>query len=540
MKFYVTTPIYYVNDKPHIGSAYTTIACDALARAHRLRGEDVRFVTGLDENSQKNADAMAKAGETDLMTYLDRMAGLWETTWKETGISNDDFIRTTEERHLKAVERFWKASMAAGDIYLGSYDALYCEGCEEFKTETDLVDGKCPLHPNRELKKISEKNYFFKYASYRDELLKWYDTHPEIAQPESRLNEVRQYVTNHLSDISISREAASLSCGIPVPGDDSQRIYVWFDALINYISAVGFGTDDAMTETWWPADLHMVGKDILKFHCALWPAMLLSAAKTDPLLKKLQDEDRLLPKNVYVHGFFTINGQKMSKSLGNTIDPIDISKKYGIDPVRYYLLREIPFGDDGDFSTARLEERYASDLANTLGNLVQRVVAMSRKYFNGCVPSVNANEAATVATDAAWSGAAGIAEIERVYDASVLKFRLDEALIAIWNAGAEKGSGLLQANKHIEETKPFQLVKTDEAKTGMILYSILEAIRHYAWLLDPMMPETSRKMLAALGLDRDEELKKGMEANRVWGGLVPGSSLPEPQPMFPRLETTSE
>jgi methionyl-tRNA synthetase len=535
MKFYATTPIYYVNDKPHIGSAYTTIVCDALARAHRLRGDQVRFVTGTDENSQKNVEAMEKLGENDLKAYLDRMASAWQSTWKEIGIANDDFIRTTEDRHLKAVERFWKASMEAGDIYLGSYEALYCEGCEEFKTETDLVDGKCPLHPNRELKKISEKNYFFRLSAYRDELLALYERQPSIAQPDSRLNEVRQFVSEHLADVSISREASSIPNGIPVPGDDTQRVYVWFDALINYISAVGFGTDDAMTEAWWPADLHLIGKDILKFHCALWPAMLLSAAKSDPLLKKLKQSESLLPKNVFVHGFFTINGQKISKSLGNAIDPRDLVAKFGNDVVRYYLLREIPFGEDGDFSYARLEERYASDLANTLGNLVQRVVAMSRKYFDGRAPKID-TEKATAIVEGAWSGGRGISDIEIAYDGRIDAFRIDEALNLIWGLGESKGSGLMQANKFIEETKPFQLIKTDEAKTGEILYAILESIRHYAWMLDPIMPETSKIILATLGQDRDEEAKKGLAELRRWGGLTPDSTLPEPQPIFPRID----
>jgi methionyl-tRNA synthetase len=536
MKFYVTTPIYYVNDKPHIGSAYTTIVCDALARARRLRGDDVMFVTGTDENSQKNVEAMEKTGGKDLQAYLDAMATSWQSAWKDLGITNDDFIRTTEDRHLKAVERFWKASMEAGDIYLGTYDGLYCEGCEEFKTESDLVNGRCPLHPNRELKKVSEKNYFFKLSSYRDQLLALYDAHPEIAQPTSRLNEVRSYVRDHLADISVSRDVSSLSCGIPVPGDDSQRIYVWFDALINYISAVGFGSDDKKMTKWWPADLHLIGKDILKFHCALWPAMLLSAAKTDPLLKKKLAKDELLPKNIFVHGFFTINGQKISKSVGNTIDPHDLTAKYGNDAIRYFLLREISFGDDGDFSYARLEERYAADLANTLGNLVQRAVAMSRKYFDGKVPDANPSSSAETAVDGVWSGAKGIEDIERGYHEKIDRFRLDEALTLIWGAGESKGSGLMQANKHIEETKPFQLIKEDTKKTGEVLYSILEALRHYAWLLDPVMPETSAKILAALGQDREKEAKKGIEKLQKWGGLKPGSSLPEPQPIFPRIE----
>jgi methionyl-tRNA synthetase len=530
MKFYVTTPIYYVNDKPHIGHAYSTFICDALARYHRLRGEDVFFSAGTDENSQKNVEAMSAAGENDLAAYLDRMAALWKETWLELGITNDDFIRTTEPRHVAAVERFWKAVEKSGDIYKGNYEGLYCAGCESFVTENDLADGKCPLHPNAELKSVSEENYFFKLSNYRDELLKLYGDHPEFIQPDSRRNEIIRYVTDHLADISISRAATSVSCGIPVPSNETQRIYVWFDALINYLSVVGYGTDDETAKKWWPADLHIVGKDIIKFHASLWPAMLMSAAKSDPLLK-----GRPLPKSVFAHGFFTVEGKKISKSLGNAVDPRNLVPKYGLDAIRYFLLREIPFGEDGDFSQSRLNERYVSDLANTLGNLVQRAVSMSRKYFDGRVPDADPKSAGIAPKHGAWNGAKGVKEIEKTYDAHMDAVRVDRALETVWSAGAERASGIVQANKYVEETQPFRLIKTDAKKAGEVLYALLESCRRYAWMLDPVMPDAARKIIEAVGQDYEAEKKRPIAELRAWGGLAPGSELPEPKPIFPRM-----
>lgn len=538
-KFYITTPIYYVNDKPHIGHAYTTFVCDALARYHRLHGEDVLFSTGTDENSQKNVEAMEAAGESDLAAYLDRMAEIWKETWEDLDISFDDFIRTTEPRHLKAVERFWEGAKASGDIYLGTYEGLYCTGCEKFIKESDIENGVCPLHPNKELTKISEKNYFFKLSSYKDELLAWYEAHPEFIRPVARRNEIIRYVTDHLEDISISRAAEALSSGVPVPGDDSQRIYVWFDAIINYITVAGFGTDDEKTKRYWPADVQMMGKDIIKFHCALWPAMLLSVAKSDPLLKEMKASGDLLPRTVFAHGFFTINGMKISKSLGNVIDPRELIPRYGLDAIRYFLMREIPFGEDGDFSISRLEERYASDLANTLGNLVQRAVAMSRKYFNNSVPTADLTAAGASPSDSVWDGASGIAELHREFESLMGDLRIDTAVESIWSAGRVKGSGLVHANKFIEETQPFKLVKEDEQRVGEILYALLEACRHYAWMLEPIMPNISKKIIASLGQDYDTERKKGIETLKEWGGLEMGSELPEPVPLFPRLEANS-
>ncbi|MFA6446850.1 MAG: methionine--tRNA ligase [Patescibacteria group bacterium] len=530
-KFFVTTPIYYINDRPHIGSAYTTVVADALARAHRLRGDETFFLTGTDENSQKNVEAAEKAGEKDLQKYLDNMAAIWQSTWKTLGISYDDFIRTTEERHLKAVERFWKAVDASGDIYKDTYEREYCTGCEEFKTAAELVDGKCPLHPNRELEIVSEENYFFRASNYRDDLLKLYHEKQEFVQPVSRQNEIRNYVKQAMGDFSISRESKKISCGIPVPGDDTQRIYVWFDALINYMSAVGYGTDDKLFKKWWPASLHLIGKDIIKFHCALWPAMIMSAAKSDELLRD-ENNNALLPERVFAHGFFTVDGQKMSKSLGNVVDPLELIKEYPFDVIRYFLLREIPFGEDGDFSEKRLAGRYSSDLGNTLGNLLNRAVSMSRKYFDNKVPTLNADDAKVALANTTWAGAEGLETLWQSVDAYINNARLDLALEAIWTG---EGSGLIAANKYVEETKPFKLAKEDMEKCGLVLYSLLESCRHYAWMLQPVMPDIAKQIIEQLGQDYAVESKKNFKELKAWGGLKPVSSLPEPKILFPKM-----
>ena len=536
MKFFITTPIYYVNDRPHIGHAYSTFVCDALARFHRAMGNEVIFCTGTDENSQKNIEALQKLGETDLQAYLDRMAETWEETWKELGIQYDDFVRTTEERHLKAVDRFWKASMASGDIYKGEYIGKYCTGCERFIKESDLEHDRCPLHPNKDLTEIKEENYFFKLSSYRDELLSYFKAHPDFIQPESRKNEIVRYVEDHLEDISVSRAAKEVEAGIPVPGDDTQKIYVWFDALINYMTVAGFGTDDEKTKKWWPADLHVVGKDIIKFHCALWPAMILSASKSDPLLKEMKDGDGVLPKHVFAHGFFTIDGMKISKSLGNAIDPKELAEKYSLDSIRYFLMKEISFGEDGDFSEHRLKERYASDLGNTFGNLVHRAISMSRKYFDNSIPTADVEAAKTSKVDSIWKGEQGLEDLSKKVIDAYAGFRPDRALEAIWGMTEESGSGLSHANRYIEETKPFKLIKEDEKATAEILYSLLEGCRVYAWLIEPVMPETTEKIINSLGQYYTEEIKKPLSERLTWGQLVPGADLPEPTVLFPRLE----
>lgn len=527
-KYYITTPIYYVNDEPHVGHAYTTLAADALARYHSLGEEKVFFSVGVDENSQKNVQAMKQAGENDLAAYLNRMSKLWKRGWDDLNIAYDRFIRTTSAEHRRAVERFWRAVKSSGDIYQGVYEGLYCLGCESFKTENERADEKCPLHPNAALQPIKEQNYFFKASAYREPLLKWLDSHPDFVQPESRRHEIRNYIQDHFEDFSISREAKNLETGIPVPGDAKQRIYVWFDALINYLTAVGYGADDREFKNWWPADLHLVGKDIIKFHCALWPAMIMSAAKSDPLL---QDETGapLLPQSIFAHGFFTVQGQKISKSLGNAVDPRDFIPKYGLDAVRYYLLREIPFGEDGDFSLERLEERYVHDLANTLGNLVNRALVMSRKYFNGAVPPSLSHK-----SEFTFADEHGVSTLTRRFNECVERIRFDLALEAVWN-GVDKNYGLIQANKFIEDTQPFKLIKTDPDAVGAILYSLLEYCRVIAWLVQPVMPQTSLQIIEQLGQDIEIEQHKKLIELTVWGGLKPGTPLPEPKILFKKI-----
>ncbi len=451
--FYVSTPIYYVNDKPHIGHAYSTIAADILARYHRLLGEEVFFLTGTDENSQKNIDAAKKAGEEDIQAYLDRMSGVWQSTWKTLGLTNDDFIRTTQERHKMGVEKFWGAAAERGDIYEGRYEGLYCVGCEEYKKEDDLVDGLCPMH-KKAPEKLSEKNYFFKLTNYREALLKHIDDHPDFIQPMSRRNEVRSYVDKFMTDTSISRE--TVKWGISVPNDESQRIYVWFDALINYLTGVGYGTDEGRFQKFWPANLHIVGKDIIKFHCALWPAMLMSAGLP-------------LPERVFAHGFFTIDGEKISKSLGNAIDPVELAQDFGVDAVRYFLMREISFGEDGDFSRSRLEQRYDGELASELGNLVNRVLVMANKYGVGAI----AEKAPVLPSE---------------YHQAMIDIRLHDAL-------QEAFRMVREANQYIDQQAPWKLAKEGkQEEVAAVLTKLLEMITQIAGMLVPFMPTTADKI----------------------------------------------
>lgn len=492
MKFYLTTPIYYVNGNPHIGTAYTTIVADVLARYHRLRGDDVFFLTGTDENSQKNVEASEKQS-IDVQTYVDQMSVCWQNTFRDLGITYDRFIRTTEGEHKKAVDKFWNAVAATGDIYLGDYDGLYCVGCEDFKQQSDLHDGKCPLHL-KEPTVIKEKNYFFRLSKYRDALLSHIAANPDFINPEERRNEITSYIKNFMTDVSISRETATW--GISVPTDSTHVIYVWFDALINYLTGVGYGSDEAQFARYWPADIHLVGKDIIKFHCALWPAMLLSAGLP-------------LPKHIYAHGFFTVNGVKISKSLGNAIDPLEIIQQYGNDTLRFFLLREIPFGSDGDFSFSRMTERYNGDLANELGNLLHRVLSMIEKYTEGKVPAATQGS-----LNDTWSA----------YEKSLSTLRFHDALDAIWRV-------LRDANKTIDDEKPWVLATNNTARLAEVLYTLLEQLRHVAWLISPIMPETSQKIFAQLGIVENES-KKTWDDAKIWGGMKEGAMIAKGTPLF--------
>lgn len=500
-RFYLTTPIYYINGKPSIGHAYTTIVADLFARYHRMCGEEAFLLTGTDENSQKNIEAAEKAGQgDDVMGYLNEMAALWERTFDGLGIRQDRFIRTTEADHHKAVETFWKAVQKTGDIYEGTYEGLYCVGCEAFVGEADLTkEGLCPIHLTKP-SMIKEKNYFFRLTAYRDKLLAHIEAHPEFVQPSTRRNEIVSYIREFMEDVSISR--ASIKWGIPVPGDEQQRIYVWFDALINYLTGVGYGTNEEQFAKFWPADIHLVGKDIIKFHAALWPAMLMSAGLP-------------LPKTVFAHGFFTIDGQKMSKSLGNVIDPVTVAEDYGNDALRYYLLRDIRLGEDGDFSFARLETRYQSELGNELGNLNHRVLSMTEKYFAGQVPA-----AAAHSLDAIW----------QAYHAAMSSIAPHDAIDAVWSL-------IRSSNQLIEESKPWALAK--EGKTeelSRVMYILLESLRHIAWMLMPILPDTSEGMLIQLGYDAGAELSLSLVEAQEWGRLTEGQKISKGEPLFPRRE----
>ncbi|MDO8571278.1 MAG: methionine--tRNA ligase [bacterium] len=467
MKFTLTTPIYYINDKPHIGHAYTTIVADIIARYHRLKGEDVFFLTGTDENSQKNIEAAEKLGKGDrIQEYLDEQSAVWRSTWEKLGITNTDFIRTTESRHIAGVEKFFNAVYERGDIYKGTYRGYYCAGCEAFVNESDLVDGLCPLHKKKP-DTIEEENYFFSASKYRDALLEHIEKHPEFVQPQSRRNEIINYIQNHFTDISISRQ--SLKWGIPLPIDKTHVVYVWFDALINYLTGIGYGTNDEMFEKYWPAELHLVGKDIIKFHCALWPAMLMSAGLP-------------LPKQVFAHGFFTIDGDKISKSLGNSIDPVEIANQYGRDPLRYFLVREIPFGSDGDFSFTRLKERYTSDLAKGLGNFVSRVVALAAKDRGEQIDEHNPDEdEVKKIASATWD----------TWETSLQNYEFGNALDAIWHL-------ISWGDTYIEKTKPWALAKENRARYRHVIDLLLELVRHTSLLIQPFLPETTTKITEQL------------------------------------------
>jgi methionyl-tRNA synthetase len=466
-RFYLTTAIDYANSRPHLGTAYEKIAADVIARYKRLSGVETHFVMGNDEHSQNVFRKARELGE-DPLAYCDRMAQEFLGVWKQLDITFDDFIRTTERRHRAGVQEFVRRMSAAGDIYEGHYEGWYCVSCEAFKQEKDLVEGACPIHRTKP-DWIREKNHFFRLSKYGDRLLQHFGAHPEFLVPEVRRNEIVRLIEGGLEDISVSR--AGQAWGIPMPDDPSSVIYVWVDALINYLTAVGFGTDDELTAKWWPADLHVIGKDITRFHAVIWPAMLMSAGLP-------------LPRQIFGHGWVHYRGEKMSKSLGTTVDPLDAAGRFGVEPLRLYLVKEIGFGSDGDFTWERFEDRYNVDLANNLGNLVSRLTAMAEKYRGSwLLPAGAPGRLADVARRSVedyrremdgWALEGGAAAVFRIVDA---------------------------ANEYITETEPWALAR-EEANADrltQVLFDIAEALRIAAILLGPIMPRSSAEILRRVG-----------------------------------------
>ena len=508
-RFYVTTPIYYVNDAPHIGHAYTTIAADAIARHRSASGHEVYFLTGTDEHGRKIEQTAEASGEAPA-ELADRVVRKFEDLWKLLGISNTDFIRTTEPRHREAVREIWRLVEKSGDIYLDEYEGWYDVRNEAFVTETQVEElMKLPEQSRPKLERIKEESYFFRLSRYQEPLLRHYAEHPEFVKPDYRRNEVVSFVEGGLRDLSVSR--TDFSWGIPVPGSEDHVIYVWFDALTNYLTSLGFPEKDGNFGKFWPADVHLVGKDILRFHAVYWPAFLMSAGLP-------------LPKTVFAHGWWTAEGEKMSKSLGNVVDPYRVVEEFGSEIFRYFLLREIPFGQDGDYSRKSLVGRVNGDLANDLGNLVSRSLGMIERYFGGAVP--NPGEPAE-----------GEREIEKAYGetAEQIAGHLEElafsrALSAIWEF-----IGLV--NRYVDNAAPWKLAKDEEQRErlGTVLWTLAESVRAISLLIYPFLPETSREIRTKLGLSSEA----GPE-NADWGYTEAGTVVRKGENLFSRIKKEAD
>lgn len=500
--FYITTTLPYVNSDPHIGFALEIIQADAIARYQRLQGKEVVFNTGTDEHGLKIFRKAEELGVTP-QAFCDEYAAKFDALKKALNLSYDRFIRTTDEHHIAACQEFWRRCDKNGDIYKKKYKVKYCVGCELEKTESELVEGKCPIHPNLEIEIIEEENYFFRYSRYGEALLKLYKERPDFVLPSHRLTEIAKFTEGGLEDFSISRLKEKMPWGVPVPEDEDHVMYVWFDALINYISTLGWPEDEKSFEELWPGS-QIAGKDNLRQQSSMWQAMLLSAG--------------IKPSaQIFIHGFMTADGKKMSKSLGNVVDPFVVVQTYGIDALRLYLLKDIPTAEDGDFSNERFKIIYDSDLANNLGNLVSRVIAMTIKYFDGKVPEKCAPELTLEHLARKW----------RVVDEGMTTFDLKKAAEEVW--------GMLDSgNRYVEEEKPWELAKTgNEAKLKEVMYVLLEGLRQVSWMIEPFMPETAAKVRAQLKVTEKES--EGLVL-REWGRLEPGTQIQKGELLFPRKE----
>ena len=507
-KFYVPTPIYYASGKLHIGHSYSTVAADTAARYKRMRGYDVMFLTGSDEHGQKVEEKAREAGVTP-QQYVDDVVSGFKELWQLLNISYDRFIRTTDDYHVESVKKIFKQLYDSGDIYKGRYEGLYCTPCEAFWSETQLVDGKCP-DCGREVKKATEEAYFFRLSAYAGRLLAYYDSHPEFIQPVARKNEmVNNFIKPGLEDLCVSR--TSFQWGIPVDFDPGHVVYVWVDALTNYITALGYGNDRyGDYDKFWPADIHMVGKEIVRFHTIVWPAMLMALGLP-------------LPKKVFGHGWLLLEGGKMSKSKGNVVDPHILCSRYGVDAIRYFLLREIPFGSDGVFSNEALIHRINADLANDLGNLLSRSTAMCDKYFGGEIPE----QRAATAFDGELETLAK--ETKAAVEDHVESLEFSSALAKLW-------AFVSRTNKYIDETTPWALAK-DESRRGelaSVIYHLCESLRIIAVLLTPFMPSTGEAILSQLSADA-----RDWDSAGDWGRLS-GKGIQKSEPLFPRIDEAEE